>query len=90
MLCMQAAAFRAFTVIDDFNREAVAIETDTSLTARRLIRVFERLRVTRGLLDILRVDNGLSSSVASWSPGPNQSCDDSIRTAWGTESECVY
>ena len=61
--------FRAFTVIDDFNREAVAIEIDTSLTAKRLIRVFERLQVTRGLPDVLRVDNGpefLSSELVSW------------------------
>jgi putative transposase len=61
--------FRAFTVIDDFNREVVAIEIDTSLTARRLIRVFERLRLTRGLPDILRVDNGpefISSELVTW------------------------
>ncbi len=61
--------FRTFNVIDDFNREIIAIEVDTSLTARRLIRVFERLRVSRGLPDVLRVDNGpefLSSELAAW------------------------
>jgi len=61
--------FRAFTVIDDFNREAIAIEVDTSLTARRLIRVFERLQLNHGLPDILRVDNGpefLSSELVTW------------------------
>ncbi len=35
--------FRTFNVIDDFNRECLAVEIDTSLTGRRLIRVFERL-----------------------------------------------
>lgn len=50
--------FRTFNVIDDFNRESVAIEVDTSITARRLIRVFEVLRLTRGQPDVLRVDNG--------------------------------
>ena len=49
---------RTFNVIDDFNREALAIEIDTSLRASRLIRVFERLQAERGLPDILRVDNG--------------------------------
>lgn len=61
--------FRAFTLIDDFNREVVAIEIDTSLTAKRLIRVFERLQETRGLPDVLRVDNGpefLSSELVTW------------------------
>jgi transposase InsO family protein len=51
--------FRTFNVIDDFNRECLAVEIDTSLTGRRLIRVFERLRNERGLPDVLRVDNGL-------------------------------
>lgn len=61
--------FRTFNVIDDFNREAVHIEIDTSITGKRLIRVFERLRLERGLPDILRVDNGpefLSSEFFTW------------------------
>lgn len=50
--------FRTFNVIDDFNREVLAIEIDTSLPSTRLIRVFEQLREERGLPDMLRVDNG--------------------------------
>ena len=50
--------FRTFNVIDDFNRESLAIEIDTSITGLRLIRVFERLRLERGLPAQLRVDNG--------------------------------
>jgi putative transposase len=50
--------FRTFNVIDDFNREVLAIEIDTSITGKRLIRVFERLRLDRGLPETLRVDNG--------------------------------
>lgn len=62
--------FRTFNVMDDFNREAVHIEIDTSITGRRLIRVFERLRLERGLPDVLRVDNGpefLSGYFVAWS-----------------------
>lgn len=61
--------FRTFNVIDDFNRECLAVEIDTSLTGRRLIRVFERLRNERGLPDVLRVDNGpelLSGDFVDW------------------------
>ena len=61
--------FRTFNVIDDFNREALQIEIDTSITGRRLIRVFERLGLERGLPDLLRVDNGpefLSSEFIAW------------------------
>ena len=45
--------FRTFNVIDDFNRECLAVEIDTSLTGKRLIRVFERLKAERGLPDVL-------------------------------------
>ena len=61
--------FRTFNVIDDFNRELLHVEIDTSLTAKRLIRVFERLRLDRGLPDVLRTDNGpefLSGEFVAW------------------------
>jgi putative transposase len=50
--------FRTFNVLDDFNREALAIEIDTSLTGERLVRVFEQLEEVRDLPDKLRTDNG--------------------------------
>ena len=61
--------FRTFNVIDDFNRECLAVEIDTSITGRRLIRVFERLKTERGLPETLRVDNGpefLSGDFVAW------------------------
>lgn len=44
--------------MDDFNREALAIEIDTSLASERLVRVFEQLKAESGLPDVLRADNG--------------------------------
>ena len=35
-------------VVDDFNREALAIEIDLSLAAPRVIRVLERVALLRG------------------------------------------
>ena len=61
--------FRTFNVLDDFNREALAIEVDTSITGKRLIRIFERLRDSRGLPDEMRCDNGpefLSGAFVRW------------------------
>ena len=61
--------FRTFNVIDDFNRECLAVEIDTSITGTRLIRVFERLQTERGLPDVLRTDNGpefLSGDFVAW------------------------
>ena len=61
--------FRTFNIMDDFNREALAIEIDTSLRAERIIRVLERLKVERDLPHMIRVDNGpefLAQALQDW------------------------
>ena len=61
--------FRTFNLIDDFAREALAIEIDTSLRADRILRVFEQLKTERPLPDVIRVDNGpefLSDTFTDW------------------------
>jgi putative transposase len=50
--------FRLLNIMDDYNREVLALEADTSLPALRLIRVLERLKGERGLPEMIRVDNG--------------------------------
>jgi putative transposase len=51
-------AFRALTLVDDFTRESLHIEIDTSLPGRRVVRVLEQLAVSRGLPKSIVVDNG--------------------------------
>lgn len=54
---------------DRFNCEAVHIEVDTSLASLRLVRVFERLRAERGLLNVLRTDDSpefLGEAFTAW------------------------
>lgn len=61
--------FRTFNVVDDFNREVLAIDVDLSLPAPRVIRVLERIVAWRGLPAKLRMDNGpefISSTLADW------------------------
>ena len=61
--------FRTFNVVDDFNREALAIEIDLNLPAPRVIRVLDRLAAWRGYPDKLRMDNGpefISAALAEW------------------------
>jgi len=61
--------FRTFNVVDDFNREALHIEVDTSITSPRLVRVFEQLQSQHGLPQVLRTDNGpefLGEIFTSW------------------------
>jgi putative transposase len=62
-------AFRTFNVIDDYNREALRIEVDVSLTAERVIRVLDQLLTIRGRPERLRVDHGpefTSAVFAAW------------------------
>jgi len=61
--------FRTFNVVDDFNRQALHIEVDTSITSMRLVRIFERLQAEHGLPQVLRTDNGpelLGEVFTSW------------------------
>lgn len=61
--------FRVLNIIDDFNREVLAIEVDTSLPALRVIRVLDQLKETRGLPKMIRVDNGpelISERLDAW------------------------
>lgn len=50
--------FRTFNVIDDFNREILAIEIDTSLPSSRVVRTLLRLFETYGKPSTIRMDNG--------------------------------
>ena len=51
-------SYRMLNIIDDYNRQLLAIEADTSLPVLRLIRVLEQLKQTHGLPQMIRVDNG--------------------------------
>ena len=62
-------AFRTLNVIDDFNREALWIEADTSLPAERVVRVLEQLLAWRAKPTQIRMDNGpelISQRLESW------------------------
>jgi len=50
--------FPTFNVMDDCSRDALAIEIDTSLSSKRVIRTLERIIEDRGKPAILRSDNG--------------------------------
>jgi len=66
--------FRTFNVLDDFNREALAIEVDLNLPAERVIRTLERIAAWRGYPSQLRMDNGpefIAIATADWSEEHN-------------------
>lgn len=61
--------FRLLNILEDFNRESLAIEADTSLPSLRVIRVMERLITQRGKPSNIRVDNGpefISHKLEEW------------------------
>lgn len=62
-------SFRTFNVIDDYNRESLAIEIDSSLPSQRIIRVLDRIAAYRGYPKRLRQDNGpefISHALEMW------------------------
>jgi putative transposase len=66
--------FRTLNVIDDFNREALWIEVDTSLPAERVVRVLEQLLDWQGKPASIRMDNGpelISQRLESWAKEKN-------------------
>jgi putative transposase len=61
--------FRTLNIVDDFTRECLAIEVDTSLGGMRVVRVLEELKQRRGLPRQIRSDNGpefVSRAVDQW------------------------
>jgi len=61
--------FRLLNIIDDFNREVLDVEADTSLPSLRVIRTLEKLLAERGKPDMIRVDNGpefISDKLDKW------------------------
>lgn len=62
-------SFRAFNVIDDFNREGLCIEIDFSLPTPRVIRALDQIIEWRGKPHIIRCDNGpeyISRLLGKW------------------------
>jgi putative transposase len=60
---------RTFNAIDDFNRECLCIEIDTSLPALRVTRTLDRLITLRGKPRCIRCDNGpefISKTFIQW------------------------
>ncbi len=61
--------FRLLNIIDDFNRESLVIEVDTSLPSLRVIRALNQIIARRGKPANLRTDNGpefISHRLQEW------------------------
>lgn len=60
---------RTFNLIDDYNRECLAIDVDLSMPALRVIRSLEQVIEWRGKPSALRCDNGpeyISGALVNW------------------------
>ena len=62
-------SFRTLNLLDDFNREGLAIEVDFSLPAERVVRALNQIISWRGKPLAIRVDNGpeyISGTLQNW------------------------
>jgi putative transposase len=62
-------SYRTLNVIDDFNREGLAIEVDHSLPSERVTRVLDQVAEEKGYPRKLRSDNGpefIAQTLATW------------------------
>lgn len=61
--------FRVLNVIDDYNRQSLAVEVDTSLSGERVVHVLENIMQWRGKPQQIRSDNGpefISTALSSF------------------------
>ena len=61
--------FRLLNIVDDYNREILAMEADTSLPASRVTRTLDMLKECRGIPRTIRMDNGpefISHKLDEW------------------------
>jgi len=61
--------FRTLNILDDFNREALWIEVDSSLPAERVVQVLDQLLWERAAPQRIRMDNGpelISQRLGRW------------------------
>lgn len=71
---MSSRRFRTLNVIDDFNREALAIEAAPSITGLRLTRMLDKAAMSRGYPKNIRCDNGpelRSKALSEWAKKHN-------------------
>lgn len=64
-----ARRIRTLNIVDDFTRECLAIEVDTSLSGRHVARVLDAIGETRGYPKTIVMDNGTeltSIAMACW------------------------
>lgn len=61
--------FRCFNIVDDFTRESIVIEVGRSLPSQVLVEVLNKLKLTRGLPEMIVCDNGpelISQNLEIW------------------------
>jgi putative transposase len=66
---MDGRKIRSLNIIDDYNRECLSLEVETSFPTKRVIRTLERIGEYRDLPKEIRIDNGpeyISHKLKKW------------------------
>ena len=82
--CANGQKLKCLTVIDEYTREALAIEVAGSIRSRHVIEVLSRLVSVRGAPRYLRSDNGpefVSAAILRWVGEAGITGDDAVKIA---------
>lgn len=69
---MNGRKIKAYTLIDEYTKESLAIEIDTSLGGQRVVRILDQVAMMRGYPQSIRSDNGpqfTCKALFSWTYG---------------------
>jgi putative transposase len=61
--------FRVLNIMDDYNREALAIEAHLSIGSRLVVQILEEVIREKGMPKVIRVDNGpefIATALSDW------------------------
>jgi putative transposase len=82
--------FRTLNILDDYNREALAIEVEYSFPANKVVKLIKRVIEWRGKPDDIRTDNGTEFIAKDFEVFCENSCINHVLIQKGKPTQNSY